>query len=67
MQIIIDEKIAIYLAENSYFYIMHPFEPDMRLAFIKDINDEQCQALFAIISFLILPYDRSRITMRMTI
>jgi GMP reductase len=38
MQTIIDEKIAIYLAENGYFYIMHRFEPDKRLSFIKDMK-----------------------------
>ncbi|WP_186578213.1 GMP reductase [Aquibacillus kalidii] len=38
MQTIIDEKIAIYLAENNYFYIMHRFEPEKRIAFIQDMN-----------------------------
>jgi GMP reductase len=38
MQTIIDEKISIYLAENGYFYIMHRFEPDKRLSFIKDMK-----------------------------
>jgi len=38
MQTIIDEKIAIYLAENDYFYIMLRFEPQKRLDFIKDMN-----------------------------
>lgn len=38
MQTIIDEKVAIYLAENGYFYIMHRFEPEKRLAFIKDMH-----------------------------
>jgi GMP reductase len=38
MQTIIDEKIALYLAENGYFYIMHRFEPEKRLYFIKDMN-----------------------------
>ncbi|OLS39217.1 GMP reductase [Bacillus sp. MRMR6] len=38
MQTIMDEKIATYLAENGYFYIMHRFEPEKRLAFIKDMN-----------------------------
>ncbi|MDF2675598.1 MAG: reductase [Clostridiales bacterium] len=47
MQTIIDEKIALYLAENSYFYIMHRFEPEKRAAFIKDM---QTQGLFASIS-----------------
>lgn len=35
MQTIIDEKISIYLAENRYFYIMHRFEPEKRISFIK--------------------------------
>jgi GMP reductase len=47
MQTIIDEKIAIYLAENNYFYIMHRFEPHKRLNFVKDMHD---RGLFASIS-----------------
>ena len=35
MQTIIDEKIAIQLAENNYFYIMHRFNPETRADFIK--------------------------------
>ncbi|MGN7938673.1 GMP reductase [Virgibacillus sp. 6R] len=35
MQTIIDETISIYLAENDYFYIMHRFEPEKRIDFIK--------------------------------
>jgi len=38
MQTIIDEKIAIYLAENGYFYIMHRFEPEKRIAFVKSMK-----------------------------
>ncbi len=38
MQTIIDEKIALSLAENGYFYIMHRFEPETRVAFIKDMS-----------------------------
>lgn len=38
MQTIIDEKMAVYLAENSYFYIMHRFKPESRLSFIKDMK-----------------------------
>ncbi|MGM9924724.1 MAG: GMP reductase [Bacillus sp. (in: firmicutes)] len=38
MQTIIDEKIAIYLAENGYFYVMHRFQPEKRTAFIKDMH-----------------------------
>jgi GMP reductase len=47
MQTIIDEKIALYLAENGYFYVMHRFEPEKRLDFIKDMH---ARGLFASIS-----------------
>jgi GMP reductase len=47
MQTIIDEKIAISLAENGYFYIMHRFEPEKRLGFMKDMK---ARGLFASIS-----------------
>lgn len=47
MQTIMDEKIAIYLAENEYFYIMHRFQPEKRLSFVKDM---QRRGLFASIS-----------------
>lgn len=47
MQTIIDEKIALYLAENNYFYIMHRFEPEKRLSFVKDMKS---RGLFASIS-----------------
>ena len=38
MQTIIDEKVATYLAENGYFYIMHRFKPESRIQFIKDMK-----------------------------
>ncbi|MED3564424.1 GMP reductase [Bacillus xiapuensis] len=38
MQTIIDEKIAIFLAENGYFYIMHRFQPETRVDFVKDMQ-----------------------------
>ncbi len=38
MQTIIDEKIALFLAENGYFYIMHRFNPEKRVDFIKDMH-----------------------------
>ncbi|MYL59703.1 GMP reductase, partial [Virgibacillus halodenitrificans] len=47
MQTIIDENIAINLAENGYFYIMHRFQPETRAAFIKDM---QAKDLIASIS-----------------
>lgn len=47
MQTIIDENIAVFLAENGYFYIMHRFEPNKRISFIKDMK---LRGLFASIS-----------------
>ncbi|HSI66510.1 MAG TPA: GMP reductase, partial [Planococcus sp. (in: firmicutes)] len=47
MQTIIDENIALFLAENDYFYILHRFKPEQRLAFVKDM---QSRGLFASIS-----------------
>ncbi|WP_392455345.1 GMP reductase [Chryseomicrobium aureum] len=40
MQTIIDEKIAMYLAENGYFYIMHRFQPEARKAFIERMQEK---------------------------
>ncbi|WP_404354785.1 GMP reductase [Cytobacillus firmus] len=47
MQTIIDEKIALYLAENNYFYIMHRFEPEKRQSFVENM---QSRGLYASIS-----------------
>ncbi|WP_338754514.1 GMP reductase [Bacillus sp. FJAT-52991] len=47
MQTIIDEKIALYLAENNYFYIMHRFEPEKRRSFVEDM---QAKGFYASIS-----------------
>ncbi|AKO93567.1 MULTISPECIES: GMP reductase [Priestia] len=47
MQTIIDEKISVYLAENGYFYVMHRFQPEKRLSFVKDMKE---RGLFASIS-----------------
>lgn len=47
MQTIIDDNIASYLAENGYFYIMHRFEPETRISFIKNM---QSRGLIASIS-----------------
>ncbi|MGK0550531.1 GMP reductase [Enterococcus faecalis] len=38
MQTIIDESIAAFLAANGYFYIMHRFDEDARLPFIKKMK-----------------------------
>ncbi|MCD8501776.1 MAG: GMP reductase [Bacillaceae bacterium] len=47
MQTIIDEKVALFLAENGYFYIMHRFQPEKRLSFIQDMHS---RGLYASIS-----------------
>lgn len=47
METILDEKLSIWLAENGYFYVMHRFDEDSRVDFIKDMHK---RALFASIS-----------------
>jgi GMP reductase len=47
MQTIIDEKIALHLAEHEYFYVMHRFDPETRISFTKDM---QSRGLIASIS-----------------
>lgn len=47
MQTIIDEQVALYLAQQNYFYIMHRFNPERRLAFIEDMH---ARGLYASIS-----------------
>jgi len=38
MATIMDEKLAIWLAENDYFYIMHRFDEASRIPFIKKLQ-----------------------------
>ena len=40
MESVIDEKLAIWLAENGYYYVMHRFEPEKRAGFIKMMHDK---------------------------
>lgn len=40
MQTIIDETIAEFLAENGYFYIMHRFDEEARIPFIKRMKEK---------------------------
>lgn len=47
MQTIIDENIAEFLASRDYFYIMHRFDEESRIPFIKKMHDKN---LFASIS-----------------
>jgi len=47
MATVINEDLSVWLAKNGYFYVMHRFEPETRLAFIKDMH---AQKLIASIS-----------------
>lgn len=40
MQTIIDESIALKLAQEGYFYIMHRFQPETRMDFISKMKDK---------------------------
>ncbi|GLB47308.1 GMP reductase [Philodulcilactobacillus myokoensis] len=47
MQTVINRPLAIWLAQNGYFYIMHRFQPEKRLDFVKMMHQKH---LFASIS-----------------
>ncbi|ATP40809.1 GMP reductase [Solibacillus sp. R5-41] len=48
MQTIMDENIAMKLAENGYFYIMHRFNPEKRADFIKTMQDHSLIASISV-------------------
>lgn len=48
MQTIIDENVAIKLAENGYFYIMHRFNPEKRADFVKDMQSRKLIASISV-------------------
>ena len=54
MQTVINEELAIWFAENDYFYIMHRFDEKGRKPFIQMMQDK---GLFASISVGIKPYE----------
>ena len=54
MQTVIDENLAIWLAQNGYFYIMHRFDEEERLPFVKKMHD---LGLFASISVGVKPQE----------
>ncbi|MGO2723318.1 MAG: GMP reductase [Lactobacillus sp.] len=47
MASVIDDNLAIWLAQNDYYYVLHRFQPEKRLAFIQMM---QQKGLFASIS-----------------
>ncbi|GAB2532330.1 GMP reductase [Gracilibacillus alcaliphilus] len=48
MQTIIDDKIATYLAENGYFYIMHRFQPETRKEFTQRMQQRNLIASISV-------------------
>ncbi|HIZ52836.1 GMP reductase [Enterococcus eurekensis] len=54
MQTIVDESIAEFLAENGYFYIMHRFDEEGRIPFIKKM---QAKGLISSISVGVKAYE----------
>ncbi|MGN8644522.1 GMP reductase [Gracilibacillus sp. HCP3S3_G5_1] len=48
MQTIIDEKIATFLAERNYFYVMHRFEPETRKDFIQSMKEKNLIASISV-------------------
>ena len=47
MESVINEDLAVWLAQNDYFYVMHRFEPEKRAGFVKRMHE---RGLFASIS-----------------
>ncbi|TDG79946.1 hypothetical protein C5L31_002165 [Secundilactobacillus malefermentans] len=47
METVINEPLAVWLAQNDYFYVMHRFNPELRHEFVKKMHE---QDLFASIS-----------------
>ncbi|MCT2901254.1 GMP reductase [Lentilactobacillus buchneri] len=52
METVIDDDLAVWLAQNGYFYIMHRFQPEKREGFIKMMHSKD---LYASISVGIKP------------
>lgn len=58
METIIDTPLAKLLAKNGYFYIMHRFQPETRVDFVKEM---QAEGLFASISVGVKPNEQKLI------
>ena len=52
MEPVINEPLAVWLAQNDYFYVMHRFQPQERRGFIERMHE---QNLFASISVGVKP------------
>lgn len=52
METVINDDLAVWLAQNGYFYIMHRFQPEKRESFVKMMHSKK---LYASISVGIKP------------
>ncbi|WP_261809710.1 GMP reductase [Levilactobacillus humaensis] len=52
METVINEPLAVWLAQNDYFYVMHRFQPEERRGFIARMHEK---SLFASISVGVKP------------
>jgi GMP reductase len=48
MQTIIDDPLAMWLANNGYFYIMHRFQPETRTDFVANMHDHDLYASISV-------------------
>ncbi len=48
MASVIDEKLAVWLAQNNYFYIMHRFTPQTRFNFVQKMHQQQLYASISV-------------------
>ena len=55
MASVINQDLALWLARNGYFYVMHRFNPENRLNFIQTMHENGC---FASISIGIKPAEQ---------
>ncbi|MBO3092166.1 GMP reductase [Schleiferilactobacillus harbinensis] len=48
MQTIIDDPLAMWLANNGYFYIMHRFQPETRADFVANMHNHDLYASISV-------------------
>lgn len=56
METVINEPLAVWLAQNDYFYVMHRFQPEERRGFIARMH---AKSLFASISVGVKPDEQA--------
>lgn len=48
MESVINEELAVWLAQNDYYYVMHRFNPTDRAGFIKRMHDKNLYASISV-------------------